>query len=160
MARPDRFDSSSLQPASPAPVHGMTVKKANRTYTEKIVSFLKPFKEVSFFGWQDEELVIALLNSDSAYCYIAENREGQLIGAVTGLALGTRGTISHLAVATDYQGSKIGTSLTKSLLNDFRQHGVHQIYLFIEQDSLSTLGFWRRQGFRASRNQKIYKVDL
>jgi len=151
---------AALKPVTPEHINGLTIKKATPFYAAKLVNFLKRFDEVSFCDWQNEDLLKGLLGSDSTYCYVAENHSGAIIGAVAGGAMGTRGTINHLAVSPDYRHSRIGTSLTNSILCDFRQHGIRRIFLFIEEGNAPALNFWEKQGFQQTRGEITCEVDL
>ncbi|MHA7116775.1 GNAT family N-acetyltransferase [Pseudomonas promysalinigenes] len=141
-------------------INGLSIKKATPFHARKIVDFFRRFEETSFCDWQDEGLLQGLLGSEHTYCYMAENQTGTIVGAVTGGLMGTRGTINHMAVAPDYRQSRIGTSLASSILNDFRQHGIRRVFLFVEDDNLKALNFWQKQGFEQTRGEITCEVDL
>ncbi|MER2299687.1 MAG: GNAT family N-acetyltransferase [Pseudomonas sp.] len=141
-------------------INGLSIKKATPFHARKIVDFFRRFEETSFCDWHDEGLLQGLLGSEHTYCYMAENQTGTIVGAVTGGLMGTRGTINHMAVAPDYRQSRIGTSLASSILNDFRQHGIRRVFLFVEDDNLKALSFWQKQGFEQTRGEITCEVDL
>ncbi|MBK4988842.1 MULTISPECIES: GNAT family N-acetyltransferase [unclassified Pseudomonas] len=160
MTLSNSLELAARKVATPDHINGLTIKKATPFYATRLVSFLKRFNEVSFCDWQNEDLLKGLLGSDSTFCYVAENHSGAIIGAVAGGAMGTRGTINHLAVSPDYRHSRIGTSLTTSILNDFRQHGIRRVFLFIDEANPSAMHFWNKQGFSQTRGEITCEVDL
>ncbi|AQW67771.1 MULTISPECIES: N-acetyltransferase [Pseudomonas] len=160
MTLSNSLEQATRSVAVPDRMNGLTIKKATPFHATRLVNFLKRFDEIAFCDWQNEDLLKGLLSHDNTFCYLAENHSGAIIGAVAGGAMGTRGTINHLAVSPDYRHSRIGTSLTTSILNDFRQHGIRRVFLFIDQDNASAVRFWNRQGFSQTRGEITCEVDL
>ncbi|MGN3969368.1 GNAT family N-acetyltransferase [Cronobacter sakazakii] len=105
---------------------GLVISKATINDACDIVSFLKFFKEVAFFGGM----------------------------------LGTRATLNHIAISPIFRNNKIGTVLTKTILNDFYLSGIKRVFLFIEDKNQVAFKFWRSQGFEPTTGETTCELDL
>ena len=73
------------------------------------------------------------LNFDE-YCIIAENDDGQVIGAITGRAYYNEVHIGDLIIDETYRGNDIGTKLVRAVEDEYRGKGYTKI-------TLTTFGF-------------------
>ena len=73
------------------------------------------------------------LNFDE-YCIVAENDDGQVIGAITGRAYYNEVHIGDLIIDENYRGNDIGTKLVRAVENAYRGKGYTKI-------TLTTFGF-------------------
>ena len=73
------------------------------------------------------------LNFDE-YCIIAENDDGQVIGAITGRAYYNEVHIGDLIIDETYRGNDIGTKLVRAVEDAYRGKGYTKI-------TLTTFGF-------------------
>lgn len=157
--------SSNVRPliSAKTPVvapEGLVVSKATLDDASAIVAFLRFFKEVAFCEWQDEEHVKRIVCSDNARCYVAKDENGALVGAVIGGLMGTRATLNHIAISPVFRKHKIGTVLTKTILNDFYLSGIKRVFLFIEDKNKVAFNFWRSQGFQPTTGETTCELDL
>ncbi|ELY4221618.1 GNAT family N-acetyltransferase [Cronobacter sakazakii] len=139
---------------------GLVISKATINDACDIVSFLKFFKEVAFCEWQDEEHIRKIVAAENARCYLAKDQNGVLVGAIIGGMLGTRATLNHIAISPIFRNNKIGTVLTKTILNDFYLSGIKRVFLFIEDKNQVALKFWRSQGFQPTTGETTCELDL
>ncbi len=73
------------------------------------------------------------LNFDE-YCIVAENDDGQVIGAITGRAYYNEVHIGDLIIDENYRGNDIGTKLVRAVEDAYRGKGFTKI-------TLTTFGF-------------------
>ena len=73
------------------------------------------------------------LNFDE-YCIVAENDDGQVIGAITGRAYYNEVHIGDLIIDENYRGNDIGTKLVRAVEDAYRGKGYTKI-------TLTTFGF-------------------
>ncbi|ELY5854898.1 GNAT family N-acetyltransferase [Cronobacter malonaticus] len=139
---------------------GLVISKATINDASDIVSFLKFFKEVAFCEWQDEEHIRKIVAAENARCYLAKDQNGVLVGAIIGGMLGTRATLNHIAISPIFRNNKIGTVLTKTILNDFYLSGIKRVFLFIEDKNQVAFKFWRSQGFQPTTGETTCELDL
>ncbi|ELY5837839.1 GNAT family N-acetyltransferase [Cronobacter sakazakii] len=139
---------------------GLVISKATINDACDIVSFLKFFKEVAFCEWQDEEHIRKIVAAENARCYLAKDQNGVLVGAIIGGMLGTRATLNHIAISPIFRNNKIGTVLTKTILNDFYLSGIKRVFLFIEGKNQVAFKFWRSQGFQPTTGETTCELDL
>ncbi|NUW65192.1 GNAT family N-acetyltransferase [Cronobacter sakazakii] len=139
---------------------GLVISKATINDACDIVSFLKFFKEVAFCEWQDEEHISKIVAAENARCYLAKDQNGVLVGAIIGGMLGTRATLNHIAISPIFRNNKIGTVLTKTILNDFYLSGIKRVFLFIEDKNQVAFKFWRSQGFQPTTGETTCELDL
>ena len=68
------------------------------------------------------------------YCYVAENDDGVIIGAITGRAYYNEVHIGDLIVDESYRGADIGSRLVKTVEDAYSNRGYEKI-------TLTTFGF-------------------
>lgn len=94
------------------------------------------------------------------YCFVAEDDEGKIVGAVTGRAYYNEVHIGDLIVDSACRGQKIGTKLVRTVEDEYRGKGYEKI-------TLTTFGFqapafYERLGYtlefvRRDRDHKLSK---
>lgn len=139
---------------------GLIVCKAILGDASAIVGFMKFFKEVAFCEWQDEEHVKRVISSENARCYVAKDETGALVGTIIGGLMGTRATLNHIAISPIFRKNKVGTVLTKTILNDFYLSGIKRVFLFIEDKNQVAFNFWRSLGFQPTIGETTCELDL
>ena len=68
------------------------------------------------------------------YCYIAENDDGEIIGAITGRAYYNEVHIGDLIVDEKYRGHNAGSELVRTVEDAYRNRGYEKV-------TLTTFGF-------------------
>ncbi|MDQ9204840.1 GNAT family N-acetyltransferase [Cronobacter sakazakii] len=101
-----------------------------------------------------------MVAAENARCYLAKDQNGVLVGAIIGGMLGTRATLNHIAISPIFRNNKIGTVLTKTILNDFYLSGIKRVFLFIEDKNQVAFKFWRSQGFQPTTGETTCELDL
>ena len=78
---------------------------------------------------------------------VAENKEGNIIGAVMAGFDGRRGLIYHLAVAAEYRQRGLGTALMDEIEARLRAKGCLRAYLMVVPGETEVLAFYRKRGW-------------
>ena len=99
--------------------------------TDEIDDRIGEFINKAFTGYAISREVE--LNFDE-YCIVAENDDGQVIGAITGRAYYNEVHIGDLIIDENYRGNDIGTKLVRAVEDAYRGKGYTKI-------TLTTFGF-------------------
>jgi ribosomal protein S18 acetylase RimI-like enzyme len=121
----------------------------------EVVEFFQQFPSVSFCDWQSAQL---LAQSPQSCCIARDGK--RLVGALLAGLLGTRATVSHVAVAEEYQGQGIGRMLVAHALASFRDAGVLRVFLFVLSSETAALRFWQAAGFHVTAGEVTMERDL
>lgn len=127
---------------------------------ERLEQFFRGFDEVSFCEWQDARFLRSILLQDTTTAYLAVDDNGEVVGAVMGGMLGTRGTINHLAVSPLHRTRGLGQRLVEAALADMKRVGVLRMFLFVDDANLVGKRFWAAQGFCEPRGEITFERDL
>ncbi|WPN63912.1 MULTISPECIES: GNAT family N-acetyltransferase [unclassified Pseudomonas] len=127
---------------------------------ERLERFFRAFDEVSFCEWQDARFLRGVLLQDTTTAYLAIDASGDVVGAVIGGMLGTRGTINHLAVNPQHRTKGLGQRLVEAASADMKRVGVLRMFLFVDDANLAGKRFWAAQGFCEPRGETTFERDL
>lgn len=78
---------------------------------------------------------------------VAENENGEIIGAVMAGFDGRRGLIYHLAVDANYRHHGLGTALMDEIEKRLRAKGCLRAYLMVVPGEKEVLAFYRKRGW-------------
>jgi ribosomal protein S18 acetylase RimI-like enzyme len=90
--------------------------------------------------------IARFLDRNPGLSFVARD-EGALVGAVLCGHDGRRGYIDHLAVRESHRRQGIGRALVGRCLYNLMQIGIRKWHLFVLQDNLEALAFWKRIGW-------------
>ncbi|MBB3241505.1 ribosomal protein S18 acetylase RimI-like enzyme [Pseudomonas sp. Tn43] len=141
----------------PAPV---MLQRATAKDAQRLERFFRQFKEVSFCEWQDTKCLRGVLMQKTTAAFLALDISGEVIGAVLGGMLGSRGTINHLAVSPVYRSQGVGQRLVEAASADMKRVGVLRMFLFVDDANLAGKRFWSAQGFCEPRGETTFERDL
>lgn len=141
-------------------VQQVLVRRAMVRDAERLEQFFRGFDEVSFCEWQDARFLRGVLLQDTTTAYLAVDACGELVGAVIGGMLGTRGTINHLAVSPAHRTRGLGQRLVEAASADMKRVGVLRMFLFVDDANLAGKRFWAAQGFCEPRGEITFERDL
>jgi N-acetylglutamate synthase len=103
-----------------------------------------------------EDAIHAFLDRNPGTCFVAEDAEGNIIGAILAGTDGRRSRIYHTAVDANARGMGIGTLLVNHVADALRSLGLPKIAVGVLADNTSGNEFWEGQGF-AIRDDLIYR---
>lgn len=112
-------------------------------------------QEFSRYGEQQG----VILNYDK-FCFIAENDDGTIIGAITGRAYYNEVHIGDLVVNKAYRGSGLGSRLVSTVEDSYRRKGC--AFVTLTTFEFQAPEFYRKLGYeiefiRKNENQKLNK---
>ena len=136
------------------------LRRAQVRDAERLEHFFRGFDEVSFCEWQDARFLRGVLLQDTTTAYLAVDASGEVVGAVIGGMLGTRGTINHLAVSPEHRTRGLGQRLVEAASADMKRVGVLRMFLFVDDANLAGKRFWSAQGFCEPRGETTFERDL
>ncbi|MGN8345274.1 GNAT family N-acetyltransferase [Pseudomonas sp. SMV71] len=142
------------------PTQEVLLRRAMVRDAERMERFLRGFDEVSFCEWQDARFLRGVLLQETTTAYVAVDRSGEVVGAVIGGVLGTRGTINHLAVSPLHRTKGLGQRLVEAASADMKRVGVLRMFLFVDDANLAGKRFWAAQGFCEPRGETTFERDL
>ena len=101
-------------------------------------------------GSSDTREEIAKKLSRDPDLFLVAEEAGQIVGTVVGGFDGRRGMVYHLAVAAEYRGRGIGTSLMNELESRLKAKGCLKYYLQITSDNVDVVNFYEQLGWQRS----------
>lgn len=153
----EQFDPRMNIAECPAPV---MLLRATAKDAQRLERFFRQFKEVSFCEWQDAKCLSGVLVQKTTTAFLALDVCGEVVGAVLGGMLGSRGTINHLAVSPSYRSQGVGQRLVEAASADMKRVGVLRMFLFVDDANLAGKRFWSAQGFCEPRGETTFERDL
>lgn len=103
-----------------------------------------------------EEAILAFLDRNPNTCFVAEDTEGAIVGAILAGTDGRRSRIYHTAVDPNARGMGIGAMLVSHVAEALRTLGLRKVAVGVLADNTAGNDFWERQGF-AVRYDLIYR---
>jgi ribosomal protein S18 acetylase RimI-like enzyme len=114
----------------------------------------------AYHEWENEELLRKHLRDNSDLCLVAKSQMGLVVGVLIGGSVGVRGTISHIAVDSQWQRMRIGSRMVARALDSFAARGLYRVFLFAIPGNASAAQFWELQGFADTSPERTYEIDL
>lgn len=136
------------------------LQRATAKDAQRLECFFRQFEEVSFCEWQDAKCLRGVLVQKTTAAFLALDIRGEVVGAVLGGMLGSRGTINHLAVSPVYRSQGVGQRLVEAASADMKRVGVLRMFLFVDDANLAGKRFWSAQGFCEPRGETTFERDL
>ncbi len=93
-------------------------------------------------------------------CFVEEDENGKIIGAILAGHDGRRGTLHHLAVKKTKQGKGIGRRLAEAAINALKEEGIIRVALFVYNDNEIGMRFWKKLGFIIEDEYAYLDKDL
>lgn len=136
------------------------LRRATAKDAQRMERFFRQFDEVSFCEWQDAKCLRGVLIQKTTTAFLAFDVAGEIVGAVLGGMLGSRGTINHLAVSPLYRSQGVGQRLVEAASCDMKRVGVLRMFLFVDDANLAGKRFWAAQGFCEPNGERTFERDL
>lgn len=103
-----------------------------------------------------EDAIKTFLKRNPDTCFVAEDDDGRIIGAILAGNDGRRSRIYHTAVDPDARGRGIGSMLVGRVVETLRAIGLPKVAVGVPSDNDAGNDFWERQGF-AVRDDLVYR---
>lgn len=91
--------------------------------------------------------IIKKLKRDHDLFLVAEDQNGNIVGAVMGGFDGRRGMVYHLAVSPKHRNNHIGMALMEELEIRLSKKGCLKYYSFVTHENQESGGFYKHLGF-------------
>jgi ribosomal protein S18 acetylase RimI-like enzyme len=153
----EQYNTVTSLAECPAPV---MLRRTTAKDAQRLERFFRQFEEVSFCEWQDAKCLRGVLVQKTTAAFLALDIHGEVVGAVLGGMLGSRGTINHLAVSPVYRSQGVGQRLVEAASADMKRVGVLRMFLFVDDANLAGKRFWSAQGFCEPRGETTFERDL
>lgn len=106
------------------------------------------------------ENIEVFLARNSGLSVVAEDNDGEIVGALLCGHDGRRGYFHHLAVHPDYRKQGIGKSLVNHCLHGLKESGIPKCHLFAFGSNLPGIQFWQHLAFSIRDNLLILSKDI
>ncbi|RGW58733.1 GNAT family N-acetyltransferase [Bifidobacterium pseudocatenulatum] len=103
-----------------------------------------------------KDAIKTFLKRNPDTCFVAEDDDGRIIGAILAGNDGRRSRIYHTAVDPDARGRGIGSMLVGRVVETLRAIGLPKVAVGVPTDNDAGNDFWERQGF-AVRDDLVYR---
>ncbi|MGI9076195.1 MAG: ribosomal protein S18-alanine N-acetyltransferase [Gemmatimonadaceae bacterium] len=110
--------------------------------------------------WQRSSL-ISLIDDSRVYFSVAETEAGQIQGYVTAWFVLDEGEVGNLAVAPQWRGSGIGSSLLAGVISYSVYRGITRLFLEVRQANLAARRLYASHGFlEIGRRRDYYRQPV
>jgi ribosomal protein S18 acetylase RimI-like enzyme len=123
----------------------------------EIISLWKNTKGVGLSGKDDSKKSIKLfLEKNPNICYVAENKNKEIIGTIMAGNDGRRGHIYHLMVKPEYRKNGLGQKLLEKTEKALKKEGIRKIFLVVFKTNKIGNNFWENNEYK-TRKDLIYR---
>jgi ribosomal protein S18 acetylase RimI-like enzyme len=127
---------------------------------EKVMALWKESDGIGLSGADSKESIRFYLERNPNMSLLAKDTKGALVGAVLCGHDGRRGYIHHLAVRSDCRRQGIGRKLVEEVLSRLQAVGIQKCHLFIINDNVSGIDFWKSLGWTPRTDIGVISKDI
>ena len=127
---------------------------------ENVMILWKESEGIGLSGADSQESIRSYVERNPNMSLVAKDVNGTLIGAVLCGHDGRRGYIHHLAVRSDYRRQGIGRKLVEEVLSRLQAVGIQKCHLFIINDNVSGIEFWKSLGWIPRTDIGVISKDI
>jgi len=127
---------------------------------ENVMILWKESEGIGLSGADSQESIRSYLERNPNMSLVAKDVNGTLIGAVLCGHDGRRGYIHHLAVRSDCRRQGIGRKLVEEVLSRLQAVGIQKCHLFIINDNVSGIEFWKSLGWIPRTDIGVISKDI
>ena len=127
---------------------------------EDVMTLWKESEGIGLSGADSKESIQFYLERNPNLSLVAKDKNGILVGAVLCGHDGRRGYIHHLVVRSDCRHQGIGRKLVEEVLNRLRAEGIQKCHLFIINDNVSGIAFWKSLGWIQRTDIGVISKDI
>lgn len=93
------------------------------------------------------EAIVRYVNRNPHTCFVAKDKQEEIVGVILCGHDGRRGYIYHTAVVEVYRKHGVGSDLVKHALTALKKEGIRKAALVAFQNNYIGNTFWEKQGF-------------
>jgi len=127
---------------------------------ENVMTLWKESEGIGLSRADSKESIRFYLERNPNMSLVAKESNGTLVGAVLCGHDGRRGYIHHLVVRSDYRRQGIGRKLVDECLSRLQAAGIQKCHLFIINDNLSGIAFWKSLGWIPRTDIGVISKDI
>ena len=127
---------------------------------ENVMTLWKESEGIGLSRADSKESIRFYLERNPNMSLVAKESNGTLVGAVLCGHDGRRGYIHHLVVRSDYRRQGIGRKLVEECLSRLQAAGIQKCHLFIINDNLSGIAFWKSLGWIPRTDIGVISKDI
>ena len=127
---------------------------------EDVMTLWEESEGIGLSGADSKESIQFYLERNPNLSLVAGDESGILVGAVLCGHDGRRGYIHHLVVRSDCRRQGIGRKLVEEVLNRLRAEGIQKCHLFIINDNVSGIEFWKSLGWTPRTDIGVISKDI
>ena len=127
---------------------------------ENVMTLWKESEGIGLSRADSKESIRFYLERNPNISLVAKDTNGTLLGAVLCGHDGRRGYIHHLVVRSDYRRQGIGRKLVEECLSRLQAAGIQKCHLFIINDNLSGIAFWKSLGWIPRTDIGVISKDI
>ena len=123
-----------------------------KDYSE-VINLWKNTAGVGLSGNDDSKKSIKIfLEKNPNICFIAELKNGEIIGTIMAGNDGRRGHIYHLMVKDEYRKNGIGKKLLEKAENGLKKEGIRKIFLVAFKNNKTGNKFWENNEYKLRKD--------
>ena len=129
------------------------IRKMDIKDYSKIINLWKNTVGVGLSGKDDSKKSIKIfLEKNPNICFVAELKNGEIIGTIMAGNDGRRWHIYHLMVRNEYRKNGIGKKLLEKAENGLKKEGIRKIFLVVFKNNKSGNKFWENNGYKIRKD--------
>ena len=129
------------------------IRKMDIKDYSKIINLWKNTVGVGLSGKDDSKKSIKIfLEKNPNICFVAELKNGEIIGTIMAGNDGRRGHIYHLMVRNEYRKNGIGKKLLEKAENGLKKEGIRKIFLVVFKNNKLGNKFWENNGYKIRKD--------
>ena len=119
----------------------------------EIINLWKNTKGVGLSGNDDSKKSIKIfLEKNPGLCFVAENKNKEIIGTVMAGNDGRRGHIYHLMVKSECRKNGLGRRLLEKTEKALKKEGIRKIFLVVFRKNKVGNIFWENNGYKTRKD--------
>lgn len=136
----------------------VTIRPFRPSDAAGVAHVMRDNPDVQFLGWEED--LFRRIDECNAIVLVAVDQREAVLGAIIGGVMGFRGTVNHLAVARPLRRSGLGRALFEQVKRIFAEKQIRRVFIFVDKNADGAAAFWRSQGFRETKNEMTYEIDV
>ncbi len=139
---------------------GFTLSPFTIDRYEDVITLWKEMEGIGLSEADSKDNIRFYLERNPNMSFVAEDKEGALLGAVLCGHDGRRGYIHHLAVRQGFRRQGMGRKLVQECLSRLQTIGIQKCHIFIFHDNQNGINFWKSMGWILREDLRIISKNI
>lgn len=105
------------------------------------------------------EMFVAELNEKTRRYYVVQNSSNEIVAYAGLMCIPPVADVQTIAVVSEYEGKGLGTVLLRTLMDQAREQGAHEMLLEVREDNPRAQALYVRHGFEHIHTRANYYRD-